>query len=187
MHQLRANRRNHKHAWQMCPSPRALSRISPRRLIELGQPRLLQIQQACRPQQYESSCRMDCNSRLPTSWSRGFIQIPYGINTYPYYIQRDTCSIPSYRPQRSRIELRSGTCRWGTKEGFSGQGDFGLDLVGVTTLQDGTPLTPTDSAGSDFCGGAGCSGNGLNATGNFCPGMGPANVLTSGSMESRNE
>jgi len=117
------------------------------------------------------------------TWSRGFIQIPYGINTFPYYIQKYSLN-PNYRPQRFVLNY-VWNLPLGHQEGFVGKLTSGWAWSGVTTIQDGTPLTVTDSAGSDFCGGAGCSGNGLNAVANFCPGMSAANVPTSGSMYQR--
>jgi hypothetical protein len=56
----------------------------------------------------------------------------------------------------------------------------------VFTLQDGYPITVTDGrSGSVFCGGSGCNGTGFAATANFCPGITGANILSSGSMQSR--
>jgi hypothetical protein len=53
-------------------------------------------------------------------------------------------------------------------------------VSGVTTLQDGTFLTVTDSGGSAFFG-----GTGSGSTGTFCPGMSASNLLTTGSIEDR--
>ena len=49
----------------------------------------------------------------------------------------------------------------------------------MTTVQDGTPLTITNLAGSGFL------GNGAVGQANFCAGEGPANVLTTGSLTQR--
>jgi hypothetical protein len=58
----------------------------------------------------------------------------------------------------------------------------GWNLSGVTTIQDGTPLTITDSRlGTVF--GAGVTP--LLSNAEYAPGMGPANVGTSGSLTQR--
>ena len=118
------------------------------------------------------------------TWSRGFIQLPYGVNYYPYEIQQYELN-DNYRPQRFVLNYL-WNLPLGHQSGFVGKLTSGWTWSGVFTLQDGYPITLTDGrAGSVFCGGSGCSGGGLTGTANFCPGMTAANVLSSGSMQSR--
>jgi len=118
------------------------------------------------------------------TWSRGFIQAPYGINVYPYEIQQYEPN-DNYRPQRFVLNYL-WNLPLGHQKGILGRLTDGWSWSGVFTLQDGYPITVVDGrAGSVFCGGSGCNGGGLTATANFCPDITGANVLSSGSMESR--
>ena len=118
------------------------------------------------------------------TWSRGFIQAPYGVNYYPYEIQQYELN-DNYRPQRFVLNY-VWNLPLGHQNGFLGKLTSGWSWSGVFTLQDGDPITVTDGrAGSVFCGGSGCSGGGLAATANFCPGITGANILSSGTIESR--
>ena len=56
----------------------------------------------------------------------------------------------------------------------------GWTLTGVTTIQSGAPMTITDNMGSIFFG-----GQGQAFPGQFCPGKGPDDLLTGGSMTDR--
>jgi hypothetical protein len=118
------------------------------------------------------------------TWSRAFIQAPYGINVYPYEIQQYELN-SNYRPQRFILNYL-----WNLplprEQGLLGKLTEGWTWSGVFTLQDGYPITVTDGrGGSVFCGGSGCNGTGFAATANFCPGITGANILSSGSMQSR--
>jgi carboxypeptidase family protein len=116
------------------------------------------------------------------TWSRGFIQLPYGINTYPYYIQQYEPN-DNYRPQRFVLNYL-WNLPLGHQSGLLGRLTSGWTWSGVFTLQDGYPITVTDGrAGSAICGGSGCNGGGLTGTANLCPGV--TNVLSSGSMQAR--
>jgi hypothetical protein len=58
----------------------------------------------------------------------------------------------------------------------------GWNLSGVTIVQDGTPLSITDTRGGTIYGfGAGP----VTSRAQFCTGMGPANVATPGSVQQR--
>jgi hypothetical protein len=118
------------------------------------------------------------------TWSRGFIQLPYGVNYYPYEIQQYEPN-DNYRPQRFVLNYL-WNLPLGHQSGIVGKLTSGWSWSGVFTLQDGYPITVTDGrAGSVFCGGSGCNGGGLTGTANFCPGITGANILSSGSMEAR--
>lgn len=116
------------------------------------------------------------------TWSRAFIQAPYGINVYPYYIQQYEAN-PNYRPQRFVFNYL-WNLPLGHHAGMLGRLAEGWSWSGVFTLQDGYPITVVDGrAGSVFCGGGGCNGGGFTATANLCPGV--TNVLNTGSMQDR--
>jgi carboxypeptidase family protein len=116
------------------------------------------------------------------TWSRGFIQAPFGINAYPYYIQQYEPN-DNYRPHRFVLNYL-WNLPLGHQKGMFGKLTEGWTWSGVFTLQDGYPMSLTDGrAGSVFCGGAGCNGTGFTATANLCPGV--TNVLSSGSMQDR--
>ncbi|PYU20843.1 MAG: hypothetical protein DMG30_19635 [Acidobacteria bacterium] len=116
------------------------------------------------------------------TWSRAFIQAPYGINVYPYEIQQYEPN-DNYRPQRFVLNYL-WNLPLGRHAGILGKLAEGWSWSGVFTLQDGYPITVVDGrAGSVFCGGGGCNGGGFTATANFCPGV--TNILSSGSMQDR--
>jgi hypothetical protein len=116
------------------------------------------------------------------TWSRAFIQNPYGINVYPYEIQQYEAN-SNYRPQRFIFNYL-WNLPLGHHAGILGKVTEGWSWSGVFTLQDGYPITLTDGrAGSVFCGGGGCNGGGFTATANLCPGV--TNVLSSGSLQDR--
>jgi hypothetical protein len=89
---------------------------------------------------------------------------------------------PSYRPQRLAVSY-SWDLPFGRPEGLKGKLVNGWNLSGVTIVQDGTPLTVTDSRGGSVYGFG--SGSAETSTAQYCPGMGPANVATPGGVEAR--
>jgi Carboxypeptidase regulatory-like domain len=89
---------------------------------------------------------------------------------------------PSYRPQRLAINY-SWDLPFGRAEGIVGKLTNGWNLSGVTTAQDGTALTITDTRGGTIYGFG--PGSPVVSRAQFCPGMGPANVATAGGIESR--
>jgi Carboxypeptidase regulatory-like domain len=116
------------------------------------------------------------------TWSRAFIQAPYGVNVYPYEIQQYEMN-SNYRPQRFVLNYL-WNLPLGHRSGILGKAMEGWSWSGVFTLQDGYPITVTDGrGGSVFCGGSGCNGTGFAATANLCPGV--TNVLSSGSLQDR--
>jgi hypothetical protein len=88
----------------------------------------------------------------------------------------------AYHPQRLAITY-SWDLPLGAHQGFLGKMANGWNLAGVTTVQDGTPLTITDSRGGSIYGfGAGAS---QLSTAEYCLGMVAANAASSGSNEQR--
>ncbi len=88
---------------------------------------------------------------------------------------------PNYHPQRLALNY-SWDLPLGHTEGLVGKLANGWNLSGVTIVQDGTPLSITDTRGGTIYGfGAGP----VTSRGQFCTGMGPANVATPGSVQQR--
>ena len=115
------------------------------------------------------------------TWSRAFITQGYGINTYPYFLLAYGLN-PNYRPQRLVVNY-VWNIPFGHHDGMMGKVTQGWSLAGVTTRQDGSALTITNSgAGSIFCGGS-CSA--FTPQGQYMLGMGPANVLAGGTLTQR--
>ena len=112
------------------------------------------------------------------TWSRAFNQSPQGINTYPYLVQTYGPAT-YYRPQRLVVnyvwELPLGHAK-----GVLGKITEGWAFSGVTQIQDGQPMTITDSNGGRVFGAPRAL-----STANFCPGKTTADVLSSGSLSSR--
>ena len=71
----------------------------------------------------------------------------------------------------------------GNHDGFLGKVASGWNVAGVTVVQDGTPLTITDSRGGSIYGYG--AGSVITSTAEFVAGMGPANVATPGGVEAR--
>jgi hypothetical protein len=71
----------------------------------------------------------------------------------------------------------------GNHEGLIGKVANGWSLAGVTVVQDGTPLTITDTRGGSIYGFG--SGAAQISTAEFAAGMGNANVATPGGVEAR--
>lgn len=107
-----------------------------------------------------------------------FIGYPFGINTYPYIVQ-DYERNNNYHPDRFVI-----TYVWNIPlpqyQGFKRQLLDGWTWSGVTTIQNGVPLTIAENGGGIFYG-----GNGSGSTAQLCPGMSYANLLSTGSLTSR--
>jgi Carboxypeptidase regulatory-like domain len=90
---------------------------------------------------------------------------PYGRSSY-------------YRPQRFTVNY-SWDLPFGKHEGFVGKVANGWSLAGVTVVQDGLPLTITDTRGGSIFGKPNTS------TAQFASGMTAANVGNSGGDEAR--
>ena len=112
------------------------------------------------------------------TWSRALIGYPYGINTYPYLVLRYGLNT-AYRPQRLVFNY-VWNLPLGHPQGFEGKLAEGWTLSGVTTIQNGTPLTITDSTGGSIFGAATSL-----STAQFCPGMSNSNVAAPGSLTQR--
>jgi hypothetical protein len=90
------------------------------------------------------------------------ISLKYGLNS-------------NYHPQRLALTY-SWDLPLGHPAGWEGKLVTGWTVSGVTVVQDGTPLTITDgSLGTIF-------GQPLASNAQYAPGMGPANVASSGSL-----
>jgi hypothetical protein len=112
------------------------------------------------------------------TFSRGFDTEAHGLNTFPYIAQVYEPN-NNYHPHRFVVNYL-----WNLPvpryKGLVGRLADDWALSGVTTIQDGVALTVTDNGGSVFFGGV---GNG--STGQLCPGMTTANLLTGGTIEDR--
>lgn len=112
------------------------------------------------------------------TYSRSFITVPFGINTYPY-LEHWYQPNNNYRPNVFIFNYV-----WNIPTGHaSGMlqrfvGDWSLS--GVTTIQDGQYITITDTGGSIFLGGSGAI-----STAQMCPGFTYGQVLAGGSIEQR--
>ena len=112
------------------------------------------------------------------TWSRAFITVPYGINTYPYLIH-------NYQPNNNyRPNIFILNYLWNIPSGHAKGvvqhilGDWSLS--GVTTIQSGQYLTITDTGGSIFFGGAGAI-----SYGQMCPGKTYGDLLSGGGIQQR--
>ncbi len=74
-----------------------------------------------------------------------------------------------YHPQRVTINY-TYNLPFGTHDGWVGKMASGWSVAGVTVIQDGTPLTPTDTLGATIY------GKSSTSTAQFAPGMGNANA-----------
>jgi hypothetical protein len=88
----------------------------------------------------------------------------------------------SYHPQRLSFNY-SWDLPLGHSEGLKGKLISGWTLSGVTIVQDGTPLTVTDSRGGSIYGFG--SGSSELSTGQFCAGMDASNAASAGSLKQR--
>ena len=98
------------------------------------------------------------------TWSRSFLQSPFGVNTYPYLIDVNGPN-PVYRPQRLVINY-VWNLPLGHQQGLLGKVTSGWTWSGVATFQDGQPLTITDSTGGTIFGTTAAS---TLSTAQFCP------------------
>jgi hypothetical protein len=89
---------------------------------------------------------------------------------------------PSYRPNRLALSYVY-ELPFGTHDGFVGKVASGWSLSGVTVIQDGTPLTITDTRGGTVYGFG--PGSPIVSRAQFAAGMNATNVATSGGVESR--
>jgi hypothetical protein len=121
------------------------------------------------------------------TYSRSFVTQVYGI---PSRSQGSTvCCLlnpqgvyglnPVYRPNRF-IATYNYQLPFHA-DGVKGKLVEGWSLSGVTTIQGGAPITPTDSSGGAVYGFAGVA----VSLAQYCAGAGPANIPTSGSIYSR--
>jgi hypothetical protein len=93
---------------------------------------------------------------------------------------------PSYfnRPQRFIINY-SYDLPFGKHEGFVGKLLEGWNVSGVTTIQDGAPMTFVDGAAGTAYGTDGTGTTSGFGRAQLCPGMTYANIATPGGIESR--
>jgi hypothetical protein len=112
------------------------------------------------------------------TWSRAFNQSPQGINTYPYLVETYGPST-YYHPQRLVVSY-VWNLPLGHAKGALGKVTEGWALSGVTQIQDGTPLTITDSSGGRVFGAPPTL-----STANYCPGVTASQILSAGSLSSR--
>jgi len=114
------------------------------------------------------------------TFSRAFITQPFGINTAPYLIHAYEPN-NNYRPHRLVVNYL-----WNLPFGHPKSALRHLvedwAFSGVTTFQNGLPLTITDTAGSIFFGGA---GRNAFETAQICPGKTYGDLLSSGSITDR--
>jgi hypothetical protein len=88
----------------------------------------------------------------------------------------------AYHPQRLSINY-SWDLPFGHPQGFVGKLTSGWTLSGVTIVQDGTPLTATDTRGGTIYGFGG-AGNEVSRA-QYCPGMDVSSAASSGSVKQR--
>ena len=117
--------------------------------------------------------------------SRAFITLPFGINTEPYIVHVYGPN-NNYRPERFVLNYVWNVPS-GKAKGLLGNIIGGWALSGVTTAQSGNFMTITDTGGSIFLGGNGApnSGAGAYSTAQMAPGKTYADLLSSGSIQSR--
>lgn len=114
------------------------------------------------------------------TWNRAFVTTPYGINTAPYEIMQMAPNT-IYHPQRLVVNY-TWNLPFGHPAGIKGKLVDGWTLSGVTTIQDGSPITIYNSTGGSVFYGTSAPGD---APAQLCPGMTLANAVTSGPITSR--
>jgi hypothetical protein len=115
------------------------------------------------------------------TWSRAFTNGAFSSNDPDNSAQQYGLN-PSYRPQRLALNY-SWDLPFGKLQGIEGKLANGWTLSGVTIVQDGTPLTITDTRGGSVYGfGPGAP---VTSRAQFVTGMGNANVGTPGGVEAR--
>jgi Carboxypeptidase regulatory-like domain len=121
------------------------------------------------------------------TWNRAFISTPNGINTAPYLVDVMAPNT-TYHPQRLVVSY-TWQLPLGHAAGLEGKLLDGWSLSGVTTIQDGPPISIYDSTGGSVFFGAGAPasppGGIINPPAQLCPGMTHANAVTSGPITSR--
>ncbi len=132
--------------------------------------------------------RSQCAGRYRTDWQ---LQAAYTyaarFHYEPFGIQHLPVTVESYEPNNNYHPHRFvANYIWNVPfpeyKGFKGQLLDGWSWSGVTTIQDGVPLTILDTGASIFYGGTGSS---TLSTGQLCPGMTYANLLTTGNLTDR--
>jgi hypothetical protein len=111
------------------------------------------------------------------TWSRGFTTASF-INYNNTALPLAYGLMPYVRPQRLSINY-SYDLPFGKYEGVLGKLTNGWTVTGVTVVQDGLPLTITDSKGGTIYGGV------QTSTAQYAPGMGSANVPSVGGDKQR--
>lgn len=114
------------------------------------------------------------------TWDRAFDTNFYGINTPPYDIMQEAPNTV-YHPQRLVISY-SWNLPFGHRAGIVGRLVNDWIWSGVTTIQDGTPLTIFDSSGGTVFYGTASAGI---SPANLCPGASISEAETSGPLTSR--
>ena len=112
------------------------------------------------------------------TWSRAFITTYGSLNTDNPYANIYGLNT-NYRPQRLVVNY-SWLIPTGHVQGLLGKFTNGWTFSGVTTVQDGTPLTFTNLGGTGFLGNGATSGRA-----EFCSGANASELLTHGSVEQR--
>jgi hypothetical protein len=115
------------------------------------------------------------------TWSRAFTTGALTSND-PNNTAQQYGLNPSYRPQRLAVNY-SWDLPFGNRQGIEGKLTNGWTLSGVTIIQDGTPLTITDTRGGTVYGFGGSSP--VISRAQFAAGMGNANIATPGGVEAR--
>jgi len=103
----------------------------------------------------------------------------YGANyNDPHNLGQQYGAVPYNRPQRLVVNY-SYDLPFGTHQGAAGKLLGGWNVSGVTTVQDGTPMTITDpSAGTIY-------GTTAGSTAQLCPGQTYNSILSSGNITQR--
>jgi hypothetical protein len=115
------------------------------------------------------------------SYSRGVTTTSY-INFNDPDLPLQYGLTPFIHPQRFTINY-SYDLPFGRHDGLLGKFAEGWNLAGVTVVQDGTALTPTDTRGGSIYGYSGAAS--VISTAEFAAGMGNANIPTPGSVQQR--
>ena len=117
------------------------------------------------------------------TFSRSFTTVPYVTiaNTNPFVLPQYGLDA-GYRPQRLTINY-GWDLPFGKHEGFMEKIANGWNLAGVTVIQDGTPLTVSDTRGGTIYGFG--PGSNITSTAVFAAGMSAVNVATPGGVEAR--
>src|SRR3984885_10526042 len=123
------------------------------------------------------------------TWSRAFEAQPFGVPSAAVSSSSVCCLGPSYvyglnplyRPQRFVLNYVWNVPTFGNPHGFERRVVEGWGVSGVTIIQDGTPLNLVDTRGGAVYGLSGLS----VSTAQYCSGMGPGNIATGGSLDSR--